>query len=146
MEDAVGSSMLEALAKAGAISKDRMEREEALRSFEIEEARGKPTSESFSVEDLRGADTIGKFEHIAKTLLLAGSITTTELVRAGNALKERLGQTDHIQRLVALTYHLRDHLNDGMQSAEDRKSVRAAFRKAGSKFPDDEKGAKKKHR
>lgn len=143
----MGSSMLEALAKAGMVSKADAEREEALREFERQEAQARSaTAEQFSADDLRGAETIGKFEHIAKTLLLAGNITTIELVRAGNVLKERLGTTDAVQRLVALTYHLREHIKDDVQPEDRERIIKAAFRKAGSKFPGDKKGGKKKHR
>ena len=139
-------SMLEALAKAGAISKERMEREKGLREFQLEQATSRPTAEGFTLLDLKEAKTIGKFEHMAKVALLAGGITTAELVRAANALKERLGTTDPIQRLVALTYHLRDHLRDDMPTEERERIIKAAFRKAGAKFPGDEKDEKKRSR
>lgn len=139
-------SMLEALAKAGAISNEQMERERGLRDFQLTEAAPKPTAEGFTLLDLKAAETIGRFEHVAKTLLLAQSITPVELVQAANTLKGRLGQTDPIQNLVARTYHLRDRLKGDMLAEERERIIRAAFRKAGPKFPGDEKGGKKKHR
>jgi len=142
----VGSSMLEALVVAGKVSKEAAAREEGLRQFQLTQTASKPTSEGFTLLDLEGAETIGAFEHVAKTALLAGSVTTVELVRAANALKSRLGQTDPVQRLVALTYHLRDHLQGDMPDKERGRIIKAAFRKAGSKFPDNKKDGGKKHR